>query len=124
MSWAQLQQALQQIHPVGTNGFEGIVATLLGNLLGEPFTVAGGGPQSGLDARNQSGTTAMQAKRYSAAALTVAKLETDFHNTRRDLAGLEVYVVAITKSIAQFQTRLEILRQETGIDLIALDWKG
>ena len=119
-----LQEALQKLDPAGTNGFEGVVATLLEQLLGERFVVARSGDQSGMDARNSSGSTVMQAKRYSAATLTEAQVETDFHNSRRELEELEVYVLAVTKSTAQLQTRLDQLRNETGIDLIALDWQG
>ncbi|MGO9200779.1 MAG: hypothetical protein ACLQM8_09600 [Limisphaerales bacterium] len=63
MSWARLRKALQGIRPAGTDGFEGVVATLLEQLLGERFVVARSGGQSGMDARNAAGGSVLQAKR-------------------------------------------------------------
>jgi len=124
MSWDLLQTTLQAMPETGPNGFEGVVATLLSELTGEQFWVARSGDQSGMDAHNSYGSSVLQAKRYRVASLTEAQVETDFHNSRRQLEQLEVYVLAVTKSTAQLQTRLDKLRDETGIDLIALDWQG
>jgi hypothetical protein len=104
------------------DGFEGVAATLLEQLLGERFVLARSGDQSGVDARNVAGSSVLQAKRYSVTSLTDAQVETDFHRSRRELANLDVYVLAVTKSTAQLRTRLDQLRDETGIDLIVLDW--
>ena len=44
-------------------------------------------------------------------------METDFHNSRRELECLDVFVLAVPKSTAQLQTRLGQLRDDFAIDL-------
>nr|HPI77444.1 hypothetical protein [bacterium] len=60
----QLIEALRGMTASGENGFEGLIAALLGKLLDEEFVVARSGSQPGGDARSVSGVVTMQAKRY------------------------------------------------------------
>src|SRR5689334_9947521 len=124
MSWSSLQKAIQAMPPTGANGFEGVIALALSRLLARQFLLSRTGDQQGIDGRDLNGAIMMQGKRYTSTRLTESQVETDFHAARRSFPQMEVYVLGVSRTTAQLMTRLEQLRQDTGIDLVAIDWQG
>lgn len=124
MSWPELKKILQSMPETGKKGFEGLVATLLSELLNERFLVAGAGKQPSGDARNFSGEVSMQAKRYSdTTRLNANEIEGDIREVLRTLPKLNAYVLVATRLMAQIKDRLDQIEDETGVDIITLDLK-
>lgn len=123
MSWSELKNALQSMRPTGNTGFEGLVAKLLHRLLGIPFIVARSGSQPSGDALSGSGHIHLQTKRYGdRSRMDENSLEGEINNALRHVPKLEVYVIAATRTTAQLHNRLKQIEQDTGIDIIQLDY--
>src|SRR6266446_3706122 len=98
MSWGEMKQALQNMPDSGPDGFEGLAAILLQNLLRDTFVCARSGDQPSGDARTLRGDVVIQAKRYKeGTSLDAKNIEGDLREARRAVPNLEVYVLAITR---------------------------
>ena len=115
MSWHELQRALQGMPPTGNDGFEGLVAFLLGEFLDERFHLARAGSQPGGDAANATGSVSLQAKRYGQTDPDIKQIIGDFQVAMDELRGLDTYVVAVTRSAQQLQQRLESQRKRRSV---------
>jgi hypothetical protein len=125
MSYGVLKSALQAVPATGEHGFEGLIAELLARLVQERFVIARAGDQSGGDAQNTRGSVALQAKRYrDNTSLSWREIEADIRESLRSLPHLETFVVAVTRSTTQLQARLNVIQEETGLDIVALDYSG
>jgi len=119
----QLIEALRGMTASGENGFEGLIAALLGKLLDEEFVVARSGSQPGGDARSVSGVVTMQAKRYQeTTSFNLNEIEGEIHHCIRLNKELQCYVLATTRSLdEQADDRLTKISNETGLDIVVLD---
>ncbi len=123
MSWERLKNALQAMPATAKNGFEGLVTRLLNLFLDDTFILARAGQQPSGDARNHHGTTSIQAKRYKGKTrLNGKSIEGDIREALRVLPDLDHYVLAVTRPIAQLQDKLDMIQEETGLDIIVLDY--
>lgn len=124
--WADLNNCLRLMKPIGEHGFEGLMAKLLSCLFNEQYVVARSGRQVSGDARNISGTISIQAKRYSQVTpLNLNDIEGSIIESIRSMPELETYVICCTKRIdAEFQDRINKIQEEKGIDIIIIQYTG
>ena len=121
MSWQKLKEL---IHSVKPNDFEELVAKLLTSFLKIPFAVARRGDQPSGDARSLDGDVSLQAKRYTGKNLPNAKfVEGDIRKVIRTLPHLQVYVLVVSRDIAQLWDTLDAIQEETGVDIVTLELK-
>ncbi len=120
-NWANLRLILCDLPPDGKDGFEGLVAHLFEAETGSSFYLARKGDQPVGDAYSPNAAIILQAKRYKSSKVSEREIEGEIDDVLRPASGLDVYVVAVTKSIAQLAVKLERKTKETGLDILPLD---
>lgn len=122
MSWSGLRDAFYALDAAGHDGFEGAVAALMSEALGQPFVVAQSGSQPTGDARSSDGSIAIQSKRYKpTTAFNINNIDGDLREISRR-PSTEVLLLVATRSIPdQLVDRLEVVSKETGCDIFALE---
>ena len=121
MSWQKLKELIQSVKP---DEFEELVAILLKSFLKQPFAVARRGDQPSGDARSLLGDVSLQAKRYTGKNLPNAKfVEGDIRQVIRTLPHLQVYVLVVSRDVAQMWDTLDAIQEDTGVDIVTLELK-
>ena len=119
-----LRDALLNLDATGENGFEGLLAELLGNFTNQRFVLYASGWQAGKDALAASprwGVVALQAKRYQDAPSATALLG-DFTAAALDTADLDIWVVGCVSPLpSQTKEKLEQASHRTDVSVVILD---
>ena len=116
--------ALRALAATGPEGFEGLIAFLLGLVLEEEFFLSRAGTQRGADAANRAGTIAVEAKRYGSRTPRTAEVLGYVAEALQERPHLEVFVLASTRTSAQLRRSLDREAEARDIDIIALDLDG
>lgn len=122
IKWDLLREHLCDLPETGESGFEGFAAKLVGLMTGETLRLAATGWQSAGDASSEAGTISIQAKRYNEnTALKGVEILGDIDRISLSNKGLEVYVLAATRSIpSQLRALLNAKEEDSGIDVVTL----
>lgn len=125
--WRKLKnliQSLDEQHKGRKKGepFEELVAKLLELLLEIPFVLAKSGTQPSGDARSLTGEISVQTKNYSKGKPpSDTEIEGDIRRAYRTLRDLDVYILAISRDVAQLHDTLDAIVEDTGLDIVALE---
>ena len=116
-----LIEHLREIVPTGKNGFEGLVAKLLGNLTGRHFHLARSGSQAGRDMRsnNHGGNIiAVECKRYGKnTELNERELLAELAEAQLNIPDLDIWVLVTSRDIPdQLFTLLEQYAVKQGLE--------
>lgn len=120
-----LRGILLSCKPTGSNGFEGLVATVLHACTGLGFRLAKSGAQFGRDGSSESGSFAIafEAKLYRDTVPledVAGKAVVGGAALRR---GLDLWVLGATSEVGDDTVRkLEDILERNGISLLVLDW--
>ena len=124
--WQKLKDLIQNMdkwHEGKKKGeaFEELVVTLLRLFSEKPFVPARTGLQPSGDARSLTGEISVQAKNYSKNIPSDIEIEGDIRRADRTLQNLEVYVLAVSRDVAQLRDTLDAIEKETGLDIVTLE---
>lgn len=120
--WPELVEALRLLPASGIGGFESFAATLLSAVCELPFVVAASGSQPTGDAIAASGQSCIQAKRYrETTALNLNDIVGNIYAALSAVPHLEVYVLAVTRDVAQLRQRVIEVEMHTGLDVVILN---
>lgn len=119
-NWEALHEALGSLPAEGADGFEGFISRLFEAETGQKFYLARRGDQPAGDVYGPMAKSVLQAKRYVRSDVSANNVEGDIDRALRDVPGLDVFVVAITKEQNQLKLRLETKSTETGLDIVYL----
>ncbi|MFT5492044.1 MAG: hypothetical protein ACI8V5_002411, partial [Limisphaerales bacterium] len=122
MSAEILRQTLLELPADGMSGFEELVKRLLELLLDEPFVLAQSGSQPSGDAHDLNRRVCVQTKRYKNTPLARKNIEGDFDECIRTLLEVDIYLLAVTRSVAQLDDTLEAMRAKSSVDVVAWDF--
>lgn len=116
---------LREIVPTGKNGFEGLVAKLLGNLTGRHFYLARSGSQAGRDMRSDSfsgSVIAVECKRYgNNTELNKVELHDKLMQAVIDIPDLDLWVLVASRDIPdQLLTLLDKQAARQGVEFRAI----
>lgn len=111
---------LRRLQPSGPDGFEGLVAELLGRLTGRRYYLARSGAQAGCDLssdRNRGNVIAVECKRYEAAtALGERDLLGELVQATMGFPDLDLWVLVATRDISsQLEVALAGAARELGV---------
>lgn len=122
IKWDLLREHLCALPETGGSGFEGFAAKLVGLMTGETLRLAATGWQSAGDSSTEAGTISIQAKRYNEnTSLKIVEILGDIERIILLNKGLEVYILAATRSIpSQLRTYLNEKEESSGIDVVTL----
>jgi hypothetical protein len=119
------RQNLRKLRPDGDNGFEGLVAAVLGDLTKRSFALASAGSQRGKDGQSSldDGAIVFEAKRYDD-AIPKDKVYTKLLEIAADKTSTtELYILAATVPIsAQHITTLNEGARRLAMALMVLAW--
>ncbi|MGM4986230.1 hypothetical protein [Rhizobium sp. 11_C7_N12_5] len=122
-----LRAGLLKLDHSGPTGFEGLVAVLLTNLLGQPFRLARAGSQRGRDGDSafDAGETYFEAKRYEN-AVPPNEVKSKLIDLMNDDTGqLDLWVLGATTEIgAQTARDVRAAGSKIGISVVILDWSN
>jgi hypothetical protein len=96
------------------------VAELFQAETGKTFFLARKGDQPVGDVYPPTAGIAVQAKRYTTTRVSETSIEGDIDRALREAPALDVFVVAVTRSLGQLATRLVYKTTETGLDILPL----
>lgn len=117
--------ALQNLSPSGPNGFEGILAIIMGRLTGQPFRLASSGTQRGRDGDSafDDGATYFEGKRYKESP-SKKEIWGKLGDLAIDDAGqVDVWVLGATCEVAaQTVTDARKFAAQFGLGIVPLDW--
>ena len=116
--WQKLKYLIQSVKPAD---FEKLAAALLTSFLNIPFVVARSGDQPSGDARDLAGKISIQAKRYITTNLDESSIVGEIYRVRDVLPELQVYVLAISRDVAQGRNRFDRVEEDTGLDIVILE---
>lgn len=120
-----LRSALAELPSTGAHGFEGLIASTLTSICGQPFRLASSGSQYGRDGDSafDDGATRFEAKRYDG-SIPFESLATKLMELSADDHGhIDTWICgATTKISAQHVDRLSAFGQKHGIGVVILDW--
>lgn len=119
------RQNIQKLKPDGTDGFEGLMAVVLGDLTKRSFALASAGSQQGRDGQSalDGGIIVFEAKRYDD-TVPKDKIYTKILEIAADKTSTtELYILAATCPIsAQYITTLKGGTQRLAMALLVLAW--
>jgi hypothetical protein len=119
------RQSIRTLKPDGSNGFEGLMAAVLGDLTKRSFTLASAGSQHGRDGQSvlDGGAVVFEAKRYDE-AVPKNEIHTKILEIAADRSSnTELYVLAATSSIsAQYISTMKEGARQLSVVLIVLAW--
>lgn len=120
-----LRAALLALDPAGPDGFEGLLAVVLGRVLGQPFRLASSGTQRGRDGDSafDQGATYFEGKRYDK-GLGKADIAGKIFDLRNDDAGqVDLWVLGVTSEVPAL-TAADAYKggEQIGIGVYILDW--
>lgn len=117
---AILNRALRALNPIGADGFEGLVAHLIGRLTGHRIFLSATGRQEGRDmrARTEYGTQiAVECKRYTKGTrLDERDLVAELAQAINSLPQLDLWVLVASRSVPdQIEKALRSLADHNGV---------
>ncbi len=119
------RQNIRKLKPDGENGFEGLIAAVLGDLTKRSFALASAGSQHGKDGQSalDGGAIVFEAKRYDD-AVPKDKIYTKILEIAADkTSSTELYILAATSPIsAQHITTLKEGARRLAMALLVLAW--
>jgi len=120
-----LRQNIRKLKPDGDDGFEGLMAAVLGDLTKRSFALASAGSQHGRDGQSalDGGTIVFEAKRYDD-TIPKDKIYTKILEIAADKTSTtELYILAATCPIsAQHITTMKGGTEQLAIALLVLAW--
>ena len=121
-----LRTSLLRLSPTGSDGFEGLMATVLTDIAGMPFRVAASGSQFGSDGNADSagGGVYFECKRYKE---TIPKNEIISKIAELSIrpTNVEAWFLCATSEVsAQMAHDVQELGRRSGIATFILDWTG
>ena len=120
-----LRAALQKLYHSGPNGFEGLLAIVLGRLTGQPFRLASSGTQRGRDGDSafDGGETYFEGKRYETSP-DKKEISAKLYDLAIDDKGqVDLWVLGATcEVVAQTVTDARAFAARFGIGIATLDW--
>lgn len=120
-----LRAALLKLKATGPQGFEGLIDATLAEITGVPFRLAGGGRQSGVDAKPayESDVICFEAKRYRSQVPRDKVLAKIADLSISDDSNIELWVLCATCRInSQNAGDFRKMGQKNGISILILDW--
>jgi hypothetical protein len=122
----RLNLLLQRLTATGENGFEGLIARLLGDLTGIRFHLAHSGDQQGRDARANlpsSGSVAFECKRYTEDnPLRARDLLAELQQAQVSVPSLDLWILATSRTVPdQVLSDLETAASDKAFDILTLD---
>ncbi|MDM9628489.1 hypothetical protein QTL95_21565 [Rhizobium sp. S152] len=125
LHYQNLKAALIELAPSGPTGFEGLVAVVLADVLGQPLRLAKSGSQRGRDGDTafDDGAIYFEAKRYGdpVRATEVKSKLIDIMND--EVSQLEMWVLAATCEVgSQLGQDVTKTAEKIGIISVILDW--
>lgn len=122
---SKLAAALHELPNTGSNGFEGLVSRLLGELAGCRFLLAKSGSQFGRDGQSlhlQSGSIKFECKNYGKTDLNERLLLGEFEQVARDEGYVDLWLLVVSnEAMAQDFEGLERKAIKECIDFLILD---
>lgn len=120
-----LRDALQKLYHSGPNGFEGLLAIVLGHLTGQSFRLASSGTQRGRDGDSafDGGATYFEGKRYKTSP-DKKEISAKLYDLAIDDVGqVDLWVLGATCEVAaQTVTDARNFAARIGIGIVTLDW--
>jgi hypothetical protein len=121
-----LRRALLELKPTGSNGFEGLIGTVLTGITGIPFRHAASGSQHGIDgkAAYQDDGVAFEAKRYDKEQLSRTDVLSKLADIGMHDAGItDLWILGATTPVStQIQDAARKRAEKDGISVLILDW--
>ena len=121
----ELRQILRKLKPEGADGFEGLIAAVLGDLTKRSFALASAGSQRGRDGQSalDGGAILFEAKLYGDAPRKDVIYTKILEIAAERASNTELYVLASTSPIsAQHVTTLKDGARRLNIALVVLAW--
>jgi hypothetical protein len=119
------RQNIRKLKPDGDNGFEGLIAAVLGDLTKRSFALASAGSQRGKDGQSalDGGVIVFEAKRYDDAVPKDTIYSKILEIAADKTSNTELYVLAATSPIStQHMTTLKEGARRLGMGLMVLAW--
>ena len=122
---ANLKRTLLKLSPVGSDGFEGLLAAVLTMACGQPFRLASSGTQRGRDGDTafDAGATYFEAKRYGD---KVPKKEISvklMDLVADDQGQVDTWIIGATSPIPALNAKdFRSFAESVGIGIVLLDW--
>lgn len=120
-----LRNAVNSLDPTGPEGFEGLVAKVLGRICGWPFRLASSGSQRGRDASasRETGDIYFEAKRYRTSIDRKTLSDKILELVNEDDGVLDLWVLAATVAVSdQHASHCRRGLERHGIGFLLLDW--
>ena len=119
-----LRDALLELKPIGPDGFEGLLAAVLGKITGHEFRLAGGGSQHGKDGEAVSSTSHIT---FEGKLYTSAIPKNEVLGKATEIIGApqipDVWILGATVGIkTQILETLASAFERNAVSLIILDW--
>lgn len=129
MNFTQFLEILWRQEPTGTNGFEGLVALLMEDLIGQRFFLSRSGTQNGRDMASEGKTgnfIAVECKRYrDNTALGSAELLSKFFSAATTDPVPDSWIVVTTKRLGeQTERQLRQVIYKWSITYFSIDAEG
>jgi len=121
-----LKASLLQLSPTGSDGFEGLMATVLTDIAGMPFRVAASGPQFGSDgnAASTGDGVYFECKCYKD-TIPRDKILSKIADLSIRSTNVDVWLLCATSGVlAQTARDVQELGRQVGIATFILDWTG
>ena len=121
-----LKTSLLQLSPTGSDGFEGLMATVLTDIAGIPFRVAASGSQFGSDGNAASGDDGVyfECKRYKD-KIPRNEIISKIADLSIRLTNVDAWFLCATSEVsAQIARDVHELGRQVGIATFILDWTG
>lgn len=119
---------INKINPAGLEGFEGLIAQLLGKLTNRKFFLAHSGSQSGRDANTApylGNVIAIECKRYGKASLSERELLGELAQISEDIPELELWILVVSRNVStQLISSLSSLAKKLGIEVRVISDDG
>jgi hypothetical protein len=120
-----LRNALLNLPAIGEVGFEGLLATILTDISGVPFRLAGGGSQFGVDgsAMYEDEAVCFEGKRYDEQIPRTEVLTKIAELAIRDKGNIDLWVLGATTQVrSSLVDDVRELGIKIGITTLVLDW--
>ena len=121
-----LTTLLLQLSPTGSDGFEGLMATVLTDIAGIPFRVAASGSQFGSDGNAASGDDGVyfECKRYKD-KIPRNEIISKIADLSIRSTNVDAWFLCATSEVsAQIARDVQELGRQVGIATFILDWTG
>ncbi len=120
-----LRNAILKLDPTGQDGFEGLMASVLAEVTGQPFRLASSGTQRGRDGDSafDQGATYFEAKRYDG-KIPKERIAVKLMEILADEQGqVDTFIVGATSPIpAQDAREFNRMAESSGLGIVLLDW--